>query len=649
MENPEFLKQKYNLHNTPEVESAARRTEARTDEKMPQDPNERIQNYLDRFKKIIDREDSDKRERGMEALKKILHDKFVIKPEEIPESYFENQRRIAREQGHGDIEVTEEMRRELTEVAIADQESTLDNWVDYLSSKDAIYPDWLKYYTFRSMLNLGEYDKENKKFTKRSKGTVKPFPDLNREALAYVLDAIEKKSQKEKISTQFQTEEEKQEFEKLLQGENFGKLYAYAIDKVTPASKEALETVEGQWVKYDQGNDHMPLVKSLHGHGTGWCTAGESTAQAQLQNGDFYVFYSNDQDGNPTVPRAAIRMEGQGKIAEVRGVAPEQNLDSHITETVKEKLNEFGQEGRAYEKKSEDMKKLTEIEKKILKKQQLNKEDLIFLYEIDQPIEGFGYQKDPRIKEIRDARNPIEDAPIIFECEPSQIAIKPEDINENTKAYIGELGPGIFETLSRFNIEHVYARFLEGKIEQFAAEIGGRSEKEIMDELEAREQLKEDDENKLYAGNSSKYMLKSDDFIRSLYKNPDEPREKWELKDKEQIKFIKLKVSDLGFSKGATTEEVYNRAEELGLELCPPEAGPEIRLNYKKIFNRDQPKGEYFRIGMKQITDSDGNPRVFHVFRSDDGWQWLHDSWANPGDRWDSDSVFVFRPRKSET
>jgi len=48
--NPSFLKKKYDLHNTPEVASAATRTEKRTHEKVSQKPEDRIQNYLDRFK-----------------------------------------------------------------------------------------------------------------------------------------------------------------------------------------------------------------------------------------------------------------------------------------------------------------------------------------------------------------------------------------------------------------------------------------------------------------------------------------------------------------------------------------------------------------------------------------------------------------------
>ena len=84
MENG-FLKEKYNLHNTPEVESAAERTETRTGGSVPQNPNERIQNYLDRFNEILERKDPEKRERGIEALKRWSHEKFVMKPEDVPE------------------------------------------------------------------------------------------------------------------------------------------------------------------------------------------------------------------------------------------------------------------------------------------------------------------------------------------------------------------------------------------------------------------------------------------------------------------------------------------------------------------------------------------------------------------------------------
>lgn len=621
MENPNFLKNKYNLHNAPEVEKAAKRTEARTGEKVPQDPESRIQNYLDRFKEIIERKEPAKRERGIEALKKVLHDKFVIKEEEIPEAYFENQQRLAREQGHGDIEISNEQRAQLAEVIITDQGSSLDNWVDYLSSKDATYPDWLKYYALRSILGMGEYDKEKKQFSKRSKGTVKLFPDINREALAYVLDAIEKKQAGIKTVTTINTETdvaEYKQFEKLLQGENFAKLYAWAIDKATPASQEMLANTNGEWVKYRQGVDHMPLVESLQGHGTGWCTAGESTAKAQLEAGDFYVYYSFDENKKPNIPRAAIRMQG-GQIAEVRGVAEEQNLDPYIADIVQKKLSEFP-DGKAYEKKSQDMKKLTEIENKTKQNLPLNKDELIFLYEINLKIEGFGYQTDPRIKEVRDQRkaNIREDAAIVFECDPSEIAWKKEDINEKTKAYIGPLSKGIFQK----NIEHIYTSFPEGRIEKANIEIGGMTE----EELERKIKNKKDEQDRNYQiGSYAESMMKNPDFLASV---------KERLKNPEIINLIRLKVKDLGFTKNPTTEELYAKAKELGLELCPAETGPHLRLKYEKVFKREQPMNEYLYTAMKQISDSDGNPLIFDIHRHGGGF-WLGDRWTHPTSEWD--------------
>jgi hypothetical protein len=462
------------------------------------------------------------------------------------------------------------------------------------------------------MLNLGEYDKEKKQFTKRSNTSVKPFPDLNREALAYVLDVIEKKTKKEEINPNNLNSEEQQEFEKILQSENFAKLYAWAIEKVTPASKEALANTKGKWIKYKQGSNHMLLVQSLQGHGTGWCTAGESTAKTQLEGGDFYVYYSEDENKQSIIPRIAIRMQGN-EIGEVRGIAPDQNLDSYVNDIVKQKLSEFP-DGELYEKKSADMKQLTDIDKKVKNNEELNKEDLVFLYEIDSLIQGFGYQKDPRIKEIISTRNPKEDAPIVFECEPNQIAYQQEDINENTKAYIGSLFPNIFQ----LNIEHIYTSFPEGKIRKMETTIGGKIKQELIKELKAK---------KINISVDAKQMIDNKDFTTS--------------KKQEHLNLIRLTVKDLGFSNSATTQEIYHRAEELDLELCPAETGPNLRLNYL-----DQPSGEYFRIAMKQI-DALGFSCVFSLFRIADG-LWLYDDWAPPSNRWGADVEFVFRLRKKE-
>jgi hypothetical protein len=583
----QLLKQKYDLHKAPEVATAARRTEARTGEHVAQNPLDRIQNYLNRFREITDREDPQQRERGMEAIKRLLHSKYIIKPDEIPESYWENQRRIIRECGQeADLEHAdwEELKRQNTEAIVADQTSSMDKWIDYLSSSDAPYPDALKYWTLRSVLSMGEYDKEKKQYPQRSKGTTKPFPDLNREALAYVIDAVDKKYTA--TGAKRVNEDTDPEFEKLLQGENFAKLYAFAIEKVTPADVQELVNTNGHWVKYDQGSDHIPLVTSLQGHGTGWCTAGESTAQAQLQVGDFYVYYSNDRDARPTVPRVAIRMEG-GSIAEVRGIAPEQNLDPYVAPIVEQKLEEFP-DGKAYQKKVSDMKHLTEIDHKMQNGTPLDASELVFLYEVDSPIQGFGYSKDPRIEELRNQRNPELDMPSVFGCEPSQIAHNLGELRPDTKAYVGPLVPEIFDRLQRHNLEHVYTSFPEGKIRRQQVEIGGKTKEQLQSELE---------QAGVNLTSNAEDMMKSPEFNT--------------LPVAQALDTVRLKLGDLGLSGYPTTDQVYRKAQELGLELCPAEVGPYMRLQTK-----DQPLADYYCIGMKQIIGSRGYPRVFGLGRN---------------------------------
>lgn len=398
-----------NLHASAEVEIAL--DYLRTGgEAIPNEPADKISAYLG-F--LANREyvndgiltgDQSSIDRQIEA--------HVIKDADVPEGYFELQRRIAREQGHGDVQITSEMRRRMTEAVQADQRVGLGKWVEYLGGDDGGWPDWFKHYTWTSVTKLGTYDKEKSEFQKRSRGTTAPYPELNREALAYVYDVLNKsRVQGETVvrgaEPQAPGGANDIELQKLLKSGNFGKLYAHAILKVTHDSPELRNEVKGSWTKFNQTDDPRTarrLSGSLQGHGTGWCTAGESTASIQLAQGDFYVYYTRDEDGKDTVPRVAIRME-QGEVAEVRGVNTAQELEPVMADITAEKLQDLPG-GEEYIRKAEDMKRLTAIEKKITANSEadLTSEELRFLYELDHEIQGFGYEDDPRIKEIRTMR-----------------------------------------------------------------------------------------------------------------------------------------------------------------------------------------------------------------------------------------------------
>ena len=108
-----------------------------------------------------------------------------------------------------------------------------------------------------------------------------------------------------------------------------------------------------------------------------------------------------------------------------------------------------------------------------------------------------------------------------------------------------------------------------------------------------------------------------------------------------EVDLANVSVAELGFKEGARRKDIYERAISLGLELCPNEVGPQLRLQYK-----DQPSGEWLRIAMEPISDSDGYLGIFEVERGDDD-LWLY---GNDGDSdafWHDRSRFVFvRPRK---
>lgn len=107
-----------------------------------------------------------------------------------------------------------------------------------------------------------------------------------------------------------------------------------------------------------------------------------------------------------------------------------------------------------------------------------------------------------------------------------------------------------------------------------------------------------------------------------------------------ELELVVITVGDLGFKNGAKREDIYRRAQELGLDLCPAEVGPQLRLQYK-----DQPMGEWLLIAMEPIADSDGGLHVFNVERHGDE-IWLHASCGYPGCFWYAGGRWVFVRRK---
>lgn len=594
------------LQKSGEVSRAVARKESRTGEKIPNDPSARIEAYTERLANIFLNPDEATRKRNIELFRDDIYNALLIKKEDFPESYFELQQRIARDRGVAVDEIPQNIREQMIATSIEDQKQSLDNWIDYLSSNDAVYPPWFKLYAWQQITKLSQFDKERGEFKKRTKSTVAPFPDIYSEPLAIIADLYEQ------VKENNNNTEARREFDK-----KFPSLYAELIQKTLEAQAEQGEEIRGEWVKYEKGKqgEAEKLFASLQNQGTGWCTAGKSTAQQQINSGDFYVFYTLDEEGKPTKPRLAIRMEGE-EIGEVRGKLGRQEVEPILQPILDAKLADFGPKAEKFRKKSADVQHLKTLKEKQEKGEAFTKDDLTFLYELNSPIEGFGYGKHPYIAELLNERNLEEDILVIFDCTKEQVAHSVAEITDATKVYVGKLEPNIFQKLPE-TIEYIYTKFPEERIRRYDIEIGGKTKQQLVNYLRA-------------SGH------KISDFAESMLENPAFTV----LEKREQAKLIRLRVKDMGLPSGATTEQIFAKAEELGLELCPPEVGPQFRLQYV-----NQPMDEYITVGMKPISDSGGYPDVFLVGCDHDG-PWLYHSWAGPANKWRRDDEFVFRFRK---
>ncbi len=106
-----------------------------------------------------------------------------------------------------------------------------------------------------------------------------------------------------------------------------------------------------------------------------------------------------------------------------------------------------------------------------------------------------------------------------------------------------------------------------------------------------------------------------------------------------EVDLVRMLVFDLGFNTSTDYDQICDRAKELGLELCPAEIGPQLRLQYL-----DQPKNERLVIAMEAIRGSDGDLRVFGVGRGGRG---LEDYPGYPGSVCYAGDEFVFVFRKA--
>lgn len=112
---------------------------------------------------------------------------------------------------------------------------------------------------------------------------------------------------------------------------------------------------------------------------------------------------------------------------------------------------------------------------------------------------------------------------------------------------------------------------------------------------------------------------------------------------------VERTVMDLGFSEGATLSQIYERARERGLGLCPLELAPHFRLQYRDqsedtngslLSNNHAPTGSVTVVS-PVLSEEEDFPTGFYL-RNIAGDLWLRGYSADDKHIWSPSDCFLF-------
>ena len=388
-------------------------------EKLPGKNNERRNfAYLSRLNNMIEKHGDAIEQKLWEASAENL----VMDYEDIPDAYWKQQEQILRDNGQG-RKLSEYEKKILADDLIDKQRQSITSWANYLSDKNCPYPLWFKVYAFDGIskmsntLNLDDAD-----YNRRDNTTALSFPKLNAEILAKVYRQINDFYGVDKENW-LSKHSDDEKLVSLVKSANFPKLYAKELvdTKVILKTPERTEDVHGDWFEYKLGDEEE--IANL-AEGTRWCVVDPNVAHNYLVYGEYGHSRSTraDEESNskakfiifrledPNAPgifasngSASIRLDPNGKVAEISGLNEGQAVEDALVPIVKEKTLSLPG-GEKYLQKFDDKQALIRLDKKMEKGEDLTKEELSFLYELDRPIATLDTynEEDPRIPELKE-------------------------------------------------------------------------------------------------------------------------------------------------------------------------------------------------------------------------------------------------------
>ncbi|WP_052400718.1 hypothetical protein [Oceanobacillus jeddahense] len=156
-------------------------------------------------------------------------------------------------------------------------------------------------------------------------------------------------------------------------------------------------------------------------------------------------------------------------------------------------------------------------------------------------------------------------------------------------------------------------------------EVGGHTQHEL---------IKKMNENNIFMNRLAEELMASEYFEVS--------------EERYRMKVVELAVKDLGFIDGAVTAQLYSKAAQSDLEICPLELAPYLRLAYLNQTEGDEgnqlqnraPYGS-ITIASKIFSEDVNVPKGFYLRRIQ-GELWLRGYIADEEHIWSPDDRFIF-------
>ena len=411
----------FNTRHKDIVESSFNKAKDRG-EKLPGKNNERRNYaYLSRLERLISKYGNSAEQK---LWQKSINDDLLIKYENITDSYWQSKQQELRDNGHGNVQLTEEYKHAIYDEERKLQKESLESWANYLGDEHSPYPLWFKVYAWDGMTKMGRYDKSKGKYATRDETTVAPYPDADAEILSGVFEVVNRYYGNHE--REFYTEEGERniELEKDVSSGNFARIYNAIQQDVCPIIEppENPEDVHGVWREYALG-DEQDIARAAKG--TGWCVATPAVGRHYLEYGTYGQDndWDDDHDDNesskakfilfhledPTTGKlsknavASIRLDPDGQVAEISGIKKGQALNDSVVSTVEAKVKTLPG-GEEFLPKFADKNELIRLDRKMQNGEDLTKEELEFIYEIHHPIKTLDTynDNDPRITELRE-------------------------------------------------------------------------------------------------------------------------------------------------------------------------------------------------------------------------------------------------------